>query len=124
MRAQRTLLLAVALAALTTSGCTMWKVESAPLPTLIADGERGTLRITRSDNSVVILNQPTIVNDSIVGSTDADPPQRAAIPLADVIFVQTRHRSFEKTVEGVGTTAQVIIGAAYLSVILLIYRIL
>ena len=58
-------------------------------------GERpGTLRVTLSDGQTLTFSQPTLVSDTIVGSSEAGT-QRAAV--AEVRMLEVRRTSLPKT---------------------------
>ncbi|HET7228423.1 MAG TPA: hypothetical protein VFJ16_00335 [Longimicrobium sp.] len=77
--------------------CHSWRSQSSPAPQVVASmNGRGTVRLLRSDQSVMVLSSPQVVGDSIVGTT-GNPPQRAAVAIADVRRIDTRRVNAAKT---------------------------
>ncbi|HEU4558253.1 MAG TPA: hypothetical protein VFS20_10400 [Longimicrobium sp.] len=83
--------------ALSASACHSWHAQTGPAPEVVAaqDGRR-TLRVTRRDQSVMVLANAQVVGDSIVGTTGS-PPQRAAVAVADVQRIDRRGVNAFKT---------------------------
>ncbi len=94
------------------SGCRGWVTERAVPEQAVAVGERGPLRVTRADGSVVVLMHPVVANDSITGTTQSVPPQRVAIPIIDVTSVERRTLSPSRSVEAVKVYGLVIASIA------------
>mgnify|MGYP001495007960 CR=1 FL=1 len=67
--------------------CTSWRVEGVPPARLLEDHHPTQVRVTRPDSSHVILHNPSLSGDSIVGSSQGAP---AGIPLGDVASLATR----------------------------------
>ena len=79
------------------AACQSWHPQTTPAPQVVEQmNGRGTVRVFRRDQSVMVLSQPQVVGDSIVGTT-GDPPQRAAVAVADVQRIDTRRVSATKT---------------------------
>jgi hypothetical protein len=83
------LLLVPALAA-----CHSWRPATLAPRALIAAEQPGVVRVTRANGSVVEIEGPAIVGDSIVGTGEGGPTRAAA---ADVTFLEVRHVSIPKT---------------------------
>lgn len=90
--------LPVLLAALVLSAgaCHSWNAQTRPAPDVIAAQPGRTMRVTRHDQSVLVLANPQVVGDSLVG-TAGDPPQRVAVATADVQRIDTRSVNALKT---------------------------
>ena len=72
------------------SACTGWHTQTAPEPQVVAQANgRGAIRVFRKDGSVVIIRQPTVSGDSIVGVGDT-PTRRVAVATADVERIDSR----------------------------------
>lgn len=114
--------LAIAWAA---QGCARWQVETAPLPELLASARPEALRVT-GDSSRVVLFQPMLVADSLVGSripradrtafatTEAVPEDssRIRVALSDVRRVESRHVATGRTLLlALGVTAALSLAA-------------
>lgn len=83
--------------ALSAGACHSWNAQTSPAPDVVAARNgRGTLRVTRRDQSVIVLTNAQVVGDSIVG-TAGSPPQRAAVAVSDVERVDTRSVNAWKT---------------------------
>lgn len=92
--------------------CHGWRPQATPVPRAIEQMHgRGTVRILRSDGSLVVLASPRVTGDSIVG-TAGSPPRRTAVAVAGVERVEAREVSAGKTAGLVGG----ILGAAALMV--------
>lgn len=83
--------------ALSAGACHGWYAQTGPAPDVVAaqDGRR-TLRVTRRDQSVMVLTNAQVVGDSIVGTTGS-PPQRATVAVADVQRIDRRGVNAFKT---------------------------
>jgi CubicO group peptidase (beta-lactamase class C family) len=79
-----------------TAACTSWRPQTAPAPQVVTANANGTVRVTRHDQSVLVLRHPQVVGDSIVGDA-GNPPRRAAIAMADVDRIDARKVSAAKT---------------------------
>ncbi len=121
---RNTLRVGFCLCVVTIVGCTTWRPATAPVPELLADDSSATLRITRKDNTSVVLTAPVILHDSIVGSTQSDPALRVAIATADVMFVDQRKFSIDKTLDNTLTATRVTMGVLLLATTIMIFRIL
>jgi hypothetical protein len=82
------------------SACTGWRQQ--PLPPSPRTGSVGTARVTRSDQSVVLLRNVRIERDSLVGFGDEG---RVAIATAEVAQLDVRMVDTTRTVLAVGATA-------------------
>jgi hypothetical protein len=96
--------------AMAASGCRTWAPQSPSHSDLIAKGEQGPVRVIKRDGSSVILIIPVVAEDSLVGATQTEPPQRIAIAVADIRSVETQKPSFAKTMTGVQTTTHIVMG--------------
>lgn len=85
----------VLIAYLSCTACTSWHMNALS-PQAAVQLHPRTLRVTRTDSSQVILNDPDLQGDSIVGIT---PQQtRVGVPLDSVAMTHTRRTSAVKTV--------------------------
>ncbi len=84
---------------LTSSGCQAWRVEPVRPESLLAARKQAIVRLTRSDGSRVVLEDPALRPDTITGiaSSQGDDLE-VSIPLADVRQVETEHFSLGRTV--------------------------
>ena len=89
-------------------GCIVWAPELSLLPELVAKGEQGHVRVTRTDGSSIVVVVPVVANDSLVGATQTDPPQRVAVSVADVKRIEKAKPNFAKTMDGVQTTTAIV----------------
>lgn len=105
------------LLALFLSSCTSWQVPTVGPEQVIADDHPSKIRVTRKDHSVVELQQPRVVGDTLLGIVKA--PSGAAssgleyrVLLADVATVEVRMTDGTKTgLLAMGLAAAAVIGA-------------
>lgn len=92
---------------LTGSGCQTWRVEPVRPESLLAIRRPTLVRVTRSDGSRVVLEDPALRPDTLRGiASSQDADLEVDIPLADVRQLETRHFSVGRTVGlGVGLVA-------------------
>ena len=87
--------------------CRGW-IEKPIVPdTGIAIPQRGTLRVTKTDGTVITLKDSFITNDSIVGFFSDDPLRRAAIARTDATKIEVRG---DTTPQGVQIAGKVYLG--------------
>jgi hypothetical protein len=92
------------------AGCTSWRVENVPPAQLLQTKAPSEVRVTRPDDSKVVLIRPGIVRDSLWGwSRDA----QLGMPLTDVTVIATRHGDAGKSVAlGLGIVVGTVAAAA------------
>lgn len=83
-------------ALLALAACTSWRPQTAPAPQVVQANASGTVRVTRRDQSVLVLRHPQMVADSIVGDA-GDPPRRTAVAMADVERIDAKKVSAART---------------------------
>ena len=91
-----------AVVAILLAGCTTWRVQWISPETVIRRDQPGAVEVTRVDSSRVVLDQPRIVGDSLVGKVEGAV---ASIALADVAYVAVRRG------EGGGTAGLVLLAS-------------
>ena len=102
------------------SSCMTWRSQSGDTQSIIEAKQPTRIRVYRSDGSRVVLENPTIVEDSLVGmSTERQRSAtfhiRVAIPLHEIATVETREIDGGRTagaVLGVGALVALIVAAA------------
>jgi hypothetical protein len=72
------------------AGCRGWIQKPIVPDTGIEIPRRGTLRVTKSDGTVISLNDSFITNDSIVGFSSDAARARMAIARTDVTKIEAR----------------------------------
>jgi hypothetical protein len=78
------------------AACTSWRVENVPPAQLLQTKAPSEVRVTRPDDSKVVLHTPSVVRDSLWGwSRGAE----LGMPLTDVTVIATRHGDAGKSVE-------------------------
>lgn len=90
----------LALAALltgTAAGCTTYRVETAPVPQVMAEREPRSVLITLSSNREVELFGPVVDDDSLRGHPRAEAVQRVSYALADIRTIKTRRFNLGKS---------------------------
>jgi len=93
------------------AGCSSWQVQDVAPAQLFENGPPERLRITRGDSTQVVMDQPRLGTDSLVGVSAGAP---VAIPLTDVRALAVRKGDTGKTlglIAGV-TAAGLIVSAA------------
>ena len=88
-------------------GCRGWIQKPIVPDTGVAIPQRGAMRVTKSDGTVITLQDSFITIASIVGFLSADPLRRAAIARADVTKIEVRG---DTTPRGVRTAGKVYLG--------------
>ena len=91
---------------LSASACQTWKVENRPVETVMRD-QRGPVAVTMKDLRWVVLKNPSVANDSIVGTRVAGNTYgkgRTSLSIHGVRAVERRRFSFVRTV-GLGIAA-------------------
>lgn len=100
MRAVRARRVAVAAwMMLATSGCTAWRVESAPPREVLSRPDVSAVRIVRADSaaSKVEIYDPALVGDSVYGHPTKQAVARVYVPLSQIKTIATMHTSLAKT---------------------------
>jgi hypothetical protein len=104
-KAVASVLLATHLAA-----CTSWRVETAPTAQVLQTRAASDVRVTRADQSTVVLHRPSVARDSLWGWTRS---VQLGIPLTDVRAIATRHGDVGKSLLlGAGIVVGVFAAAA------------
>lgn len=75
------------------TACTKWQVQAVSPQQLLTEGQPAQVRVTRADQTAIILHHPELVGDTLYGSAregarPADPRQR--VPPSDVAQVAIR----------------------------------
>jgi hypothetical protein len=83
------------------TGCTSWQVQPATPKELVATERPHIVRVTRSDDSRVVLNDPLVQGDTLYGapvtSDSAAAQQRTGVPLSDVKEIAMRRSDPTRT---------------------------
>ena len=120
MRLGRNLIIAAAVLAL--QACSSWRpvtLEAGAAPVLEANRP---VRATRQDGSTVVLYEPRVVGDSLIGNA-GNPPLRTAVAWRDIRDIDMLRVSVGRTAAAAGATVGagvVVAGLAFLSVVALI----
>ena len=90
-----------AVAVLALGACKSWQ----PQPLVAHPPQRitGDARVTRTDNSEIVLRAPVVAGDSLAGN--AGIAERVAIPLSDIRTVKTRRTDASLTFLAVAAAA-------------------
>jgi hypothetical protein len=98
------------------TACQTWRIESLTPEAVLATHHPAQVRVTRTDGSRIVVNQPVVRVDSLSGAVPRHGKQEdIRIPLADIQQVATRRFSAGKTLGlGVGLVAGGLM-AVYLS---------
>jgi cytochrome c biogenesis protein ResB len=97
---------------LSCTACTSWRPDSlSPQAVVQGPPQPLSLRVTYKDSSWVILNNPVLQGDTIVGRDKQNAQVR--VPLDSVLLTDTRHGDAGKSVLAfLGVTAAVLAVAA------------
>lgn len=89
--------------------CTSWRVGT-PTPSAFVEREHPQrARVTRTDGTQVMVNEPTVAGDTLVGTLANHDATRVTIPLAEVQSVAVRKFSTGKTLLVVGGVLGVVV---------------
>lgn len=104
---------------LTTSlaACSSWQTQGVSPQQLLVTRHPGTIRVTRTDSSKVVLTDPEIVGDTLYGrdtgaGSMTSATGREGVALGDVGHVSVRRRDAFATGMLIGVPAAALIGAA------------
>ncbi len=88
------------------SGCMGWRSQSGDTQSIIEAKQPTQIRLVRSDGSRFVLENPTIIGDSLVGMLRPGPGSvfRAAIPLHEVGPIEIEEIDERRTVLEIGGT--------------------
>ena len=90
-------------------GCTYWRVESAPLTTVVEQHQPGVVRVQYGDGPRQVVYRPAIRGDSLVGARSYESRRHdRAFALTGLKQVETHHVSGDRTaalVLGIGAVA-------------------
>ena len=75
------------------SACRYTWFQVRPPEEAIARAATGTIQVTKTDFSVVLIKSPTIVQDSLIGTSVDREQSRVAIPMREVSSVATQEVS-------------------------------
>jgi hypothetical protein len=73
-----------------TGGCRTWVAEPRGAAAVPPAQQEGPIRVTRADNSTVILFDVVVSGDSLMGFIKGDSSKRLAIPLTEVSKMEKR----------------------------------
>ncbi len=91
--------------------CSSWKtVEVSPVQ-VISEEQPSKVRLTLTDGSTVVLEQPVVSGDTLTGVGEGE---QVTIPVSDVTHVAVRKTSAGKTIALGVLAGGVIVGALYL----------
>ncbi len=79
--------------------CSSWKVSTVPPQQLLANEHPAKIRITLADSSKVVLSQPELVEDTLVGQS-GDHQMR--VVTADAVHLAVRKKDAVSTVGLIG----------------------
>lgn len=80
------------------AACTSWHEQSGPVPEVLAAKHPGTVRVTRQDQSRVVLTEPQVTADALQGQVDGKPTE---VPLSDVHSIALMQNDGGKTLAAV-----------------------
>ena len=83
--------------AVTSSGCTVWKVESVPPRQVMSNPKVTAVRILSTDSLKIEVWDAKLVGDSIYGHPSKQAVARVYVPLSHIRTISTQHRSVGRT---------------------------
>lgn len=90
------------------TGCTSWRVVTAPPPAQVMAQERpDKVLVTLSDGTLIVLRTPVVRGDTLIGHRSAglvlsDTAREIPVPLAHVRTISLRRHSTGKTLGLIG----------------------
>jgi hypothetical protein len=90
-------------------GCMHWSSRPLPAPGQQASF-RGSVRVTRADGQVLLLDNAAVRADSVTGISHRQPALRVAIPTSDVHRVEARRTNTPVTAGVVVLLAGAVVG--------------
>jgi len=104
--------LAMTLMVLYLGACTGWEVPPVAPAQFVAEEQPSKIRVTTADTHMLVLKNPIVRNDSILGGTSG---QMKGVPLGEVRRVETRKIQVDKTVMLAVGIAAAIAATVYLA---------
>ena len=92
------------LVVLLAGACQAWTPDQRPVPEVVQDQRNGKVALTMNNVGWIVVSEPSIEGDSIVGTRTGGTVvdnSRTAVPVSGVSSVKTRQFSLWRTV-GVG----------------------
>jgi len=83
------------------TACQGWRIEQRPVEAVVQDQQSGKVALTMNDLRWIVLSDPRVESDSIVGIRTSETTygkSRTALPINGVRAVETRQFSLRKTV--------------------------
>jgi hypothetical protein len=83
------------------TGCQGWRFDERPIPSVVQDQQGGKVAVTMKNLDWVVLHNPTLENDSIIGMRTSETivgSRRTSLPLGSVRSIETRQFSLRRTV--------------------------
>ena len=100
------------------AGCSSWYVQEVSPQQLVTEEQPGKIRVTLTDGSQVVLEQPRVSGDTLMGNAPKVAPsgkvvvsQQVNIPLSDVADVAIQRTDAGKTT-GLILGTLLVVGAA------------
>lgn len=80
------------------NGCVAWRAQQGTTQEVLARKPEQVIKVaTNDDPKGILVYQPRIVNDTLLGHPSETAIQRLTIPVRDVTQVSTRYRHIGKT---------------------------
>jgi hypothetical protein len=92
------------------AACSSWHEQSGPVPEVLAAKHPGTVRVTRQDESRVVLTEPQVTGEGLQGQVDGKPTE---VPLSDVKSIALRQGDTGASVGLVVFLAAVLVGGFF-----------
>ena len=94
-----------------TAGCHSWRMDSRPLPEILAGAGAERVQVRGADTTYLELRHPTILGDSLLGEHGGSRHQ-VALPLSGIQQTRTLHADGLKTAGLVAMILGVTVGVA------------
>ena len=107
--------LSLAVILLGVSACHTWTHVRTPQEAIARAGT-GTIQVTKTDSSVVSIQFPAIIQDTLIGTSGDHEHIRVAIPMREVSGVATQEVSLWRTA---GAGYLTVVGALGLAVVII-----
>lgn len=79
------------------SGCSSWQVQTGPVPDVVAQNHPKKLRVTRVDQSLMVLENPRIRNDTLFGVRAPSSGEDTSSAIGEVALADVTHVAIRRT---------------------------
>ncbi len=90
------------------ASCTSWHVEPVSPAQVVTQDQPPTIRVTLNDGSLLVLDSPVVLGDTLLGHARTESNAQRAVLLADISRVETPGKW--DSVKTIGLTAGILLG--------------